>query len=101
VYSGSNFPKLSRNVQPLPPMEKMKALFFFEIFVNLYQTARCYIPEDNFQSHRCQLHIMLSLDMRKKWQNEPGGLVDAWNKLWSGGDQGNTGLISPVPDICS
>jgi len=66
-------------------MEKMKAMFFFENFVNLYQTARCHIPEDNFQSHRCQLHIMLPLDMRKEWQNEPGGLVNAWNKLWSGG----------------
>jgi hypothetical protein len=72
-------------MQPLPSKEKMKALFFFEIFVNLYQTARCYIPEDNFQRHRCQLHVMLPLDMRKKWKNEPGGLVNAWSGLRCGG----------------
>jgi hypothetical protein len=64
----------------------MKALFFFSRnFCEFVPDCTVYIPEDNFQSHRCQLHIMLPLDIREKWQNEPGGLVSVLNKLRSGG----------------
>jgi hypothetical protein len=82
------FPKLSRNVRPPPSNEKMEACLCLK-FLSLYQTAWCYVPEDNFKS---QFHIMLPLDMRNNRPNEPGGLVNSLR--WE-----ITGLVSAVPDI--